>query len=143
MNLQNYLALLDLFLSQNNFFYSFFRLWQTRAGKSWFFGGWTQQRNNQQLKGKLYLKKCGNAIFALKVQKAPKNLPYKEKIIFIYSQVPNKRVGWISASRVGLANFPTYSFIWPYFFHFPPYSISKFSTLLVYLALFFYEIYSK
>ena len=31
---------------------------------------------------------------------------------------------------------PTYS-------HFPPYSINKFSTLLVYLALLFYEIYFK
>ena len=48
-----------------------------------------------------------------------------------------------SASRIGLANFPTYSFNWSYFFHFQPYSISQFSTLVIYLALFFYEIYSK
>ena len=33
-----------------------------------------------------------------------------------------------------------YSFIWPYFFSF---STSQFSTLLVYLALLFYEICSK
>ena len=39
-----------------------------------------------------------------------------------------------------LANFPPYSFIWPYFFSF---STSQFSTLLVYLALLFYEICSK
>ena len=77
---------------------------------------------------------------------------------FIFDLLSWSRVGTIiqvlDFCGVGLATFPTYSFIWPYFLHFPPYSISKFSTrlfgpillwnwlkittLLVYLALLVY-----